>query len=214
MGQSLLLFTWLRSAYPLTRHTAPFATLCGALRAVGHLRLNVGDSWHVGDEQHALSQSQLVRFLDASVAQANGLTILALPHLTDRIAAGLTLPEGSWTHLASAEARTVTAGNLLAPQHGGQLEREEGGSRSELSAATHVLLLDVQEAEEAAVLAAVAPGARVAACRGRRFYLSEGEEGDGAALVDYSLPHPRIFGPGAEAKLLGLLAHLFACKSP
>ena len=94
---------------------------------------------------------------------------------------------------------------------------------------------------EPVALAAAAPRTPVAACRGGRFYLSEGRRGDpmggdpmgedprgggrfylseggegreedvARGLVDYTLPHPRIFGPEAEERLLRLLAHLFAC---
>lgn len=167
---------------------------------------HVGEGWRVGDLRNPLSQ--LLQGCDAAVAERSQLTILAPSHMVACLVGGLQqLTPKALTRLSAPEARAATLDNLVRG-------RDDSSRSVDFSAATHVLLLEA-EAVEPVALAAAAPRTPVAACRGGRFYLSEGGEGReedvARGLVDYTLPHPRIFGPEAEERLLRLLAHLFAC---
>lgn len=160
---------------------------------------HIAEGWRVGDDSNPLSQ--LLRALDAAVAERSTLTILAPPATVAHLASGLQDPRGALTNLSTEPPRALMLTN-------GWLDNEphavwEPANRpAELSAATHVLILEA-EAVEAAALAAAAQGTRVAACRAGRFYLSEKESvaGDARALTDYTLPHPSVFGPELEEKV-------------
>lgn len=157
---------------------------------------NVGEGWRVGDESNPLSQ--ILRELDAAVAKGSQLTILAPSHTVAHLTAGLLLPAGTLTHMA-AKPRVAMLDNVA---HG-SAAAPTTTPPEDFSSATHVLILEA-EAMEAVALAAVAHGARVAVCRAGRFCLSEETEAGEAtrALTDYTLPHPRIFGPEAEEKVI------------
>lgn len=174
---------------------------------------HVGESWRVDITTNPVSQ--LLRELDSALPERSQLTILAPPHIVARLTAGLQLPPGTLSHVA-AEARAATIESLARGC-------DESNQPVDFSAATHVLILEA-EAAEAVALSKAAPETRVVASRGGRFYLSEEHSGSdflsdehsgrdfvARALADYTLPHPRIFGPEAEHQLLGLMAHIFAC---